>query len=125
MGERFFIMLIVGLIGGLAFHYCNINSRTVSTKTSTPVAVTNTSSKPTYSIDKERAYFEGQLTACKAMSSHQEGTLRAFQEGFQDAMNGSIRIMFDTTSGNYTWIKSPWDDGTPPLYQPGNGLPEK
>lgn len=41
----------------------------------------------------------------------------AYFEGQKDYMNGDIRIekLWDST---YVWIKSPWDDGTEPIFKP-------
>jgi len=42
---------------------------------------------------------------------------RAYYEGQRDAINGDIRIKRNIDSC-YIWVKSPWDDGSEPNYNP-------
>jgi len=45
----------------------------------------------------------------------QEALEYAYFEGQRDFANGDIRIEWITDSC-WTWTKSPWNDGTPPIY---------
>jgi len=47
----------------------------------------------------------------------QEFIEKAYFEGQRDALDGNVRIRLNTDS-SYIWIKSPWDDRTPPIYIP-------
>ena len=42
---------------------------------------------------------------------------QAYFEGQKDVLNNDIRIKLNNDSC-YIWTKSPWDDGTPPMYNP-------
>ena len=46
----------------------------------------------------------------------------SYYEGQRDAINGDIRIIQvkDTLNNSlkWVWLKSPWDDGTPPIFKP-------
>jgi len=42
---------------------------------------------------------------------------RAYFEGQRDAIDGDIRIRLNKDSA-YEWIKSPWDNGDKPIYNP-------
>jgi len=41
---------------------------------------------------------------------------QSYFEGQKDYMNGDIRIQKDGT--NYSWTKSPWDEGMIPIFNP-------
>jgi uncharacterized membrane protein YvbJ len=41
---------------------------------------------------------------------------RAYFEGQKDALEGDIRIK--KIGGKYSWIKSPWDSNTKPIFKP-------
>ena len=43
---------------------------------------------------------------------------KAFLEGQKTALYGDARIKWNETRNAYEWIKSPWNDKTPPLYIP-------
>lgn len=43
----------------------------------------------------------------------------AYFEGQKDAINKDIRIKLNSDS-TYKWIKSPWDDGEPPIFIPNH-----
>ena len=47
----------------------------------------------------------------------QEACEEAYFEGQKDALNGDVRIKLDKDSC-YQWIKSPWDSGRIPDYNP-------
>lgn len=49
---------------------------------------------------------------------------RCYFEGQQDALNGDIRIKFVSTS-EWIWVRSPWDDGTLPVFGKMEGKLEK
>lgn len=57
-------------------------------------------------VNKEKA-IEAILIQCE----------KAYFEGQKDAINGDIRIKFNSDSC-YIWTKSPWDNGTMPTYNP-------
>ncbi|MCA6369143.1 MAG: hypothetical protein IM631_05140 [Cytophagales bacterium] len=42
---------------------------------------------------------------------------RAFFEGQRRALMGDVRIKLGKDS-TFIWVKSPWDDGTPPRFNP-------
>lgn len=45
---------------------------------------------------------------------------KSYFEGQKDALSGDVRIELDSTSGEWSWIKSPWNDGTHPKFKPSN-----
>lgn len=47
----------------------------------------------------------------------QEACERAYFEGQRDALDGDIRIKMGKDS-SYIWIKSPWNNGDKPIYNP-------
>ena len=47
----------------------------------------------------------------------QEACEETYFEGQKDALNGDVRIKLDKDSCYY-WIKSPWDSGRIPNYNP-------
>lgn len=42
---------------------------------------------------------------------------RAYYEGQKDALTGDVRIA-KVNDSTYRWIKSPWNDGSTPLFNP-------
>lgn len=42
----------------------------------------------------------------------------AYFEGQKEALTGDVRIKFNKSTGKYEWIKSCWDNGTPPIFNP-------
>jgi hypothetical protein len=44
----------------------------------------------------------------------------AYFEGQKDAVNGDVRIKYDEQSKKYSWIKSCWDGGLPPTFDPSH-----
>lgn len=45
---------------------------------------------------------------------------KSYFEGQKAALTGDVRIELDSTSGEWSWIKSPWNDGTHPKFKPSN-----
>jgi hypothetical protein len=44
----------------------------------------------------------------------------AYFEGQKDALEGDVRIQMNEDSTCYKWIKTPWDSGKRPIYEPPN-----
>jgi hypothetical protein len=42
----------------------------------------------------------------------------AYFEGQKEAINGDVRIKYDSESKTYSWTKSCWDDGMTPTFDP-------
>lgn len=43
---------------------------------------------------------------------------QCYYEGQRDALEGDVRIEIGADSVNYKWIKSPWDNGKTPQFDP-------
>lgn len=43
---------------------------------------------------------------------------RAYFDGQREALNGDVRITWDTKSQTWSWAKSPWDEGIKPTFDP-------
>ncbi len=66
--------------------------------------------------------FSGTLISCDAVLDRSAGSIqeiaeRAYFEGQRDAIDGDVRIRLNNDSC-YEWIKSPWDNGRSPIYNP-------
>lgn len=49
----------------------------------------------------------------------------AYFEGQRDYLEGDIRISKIGDAHGYKWIKSPWDNGELPLFNPQNNIKHK
>lgn len=52
----------------------------------------------------------------KAKESSQKKMESAYAEGQMDAIKGDLKIKYDSVNKTWYWIKSPWNDGTTPIY---------
>lgn len=60
----------------------------------------------------------GCLSSCDDFPiTNQKDLERGYFEGQKDALNGDIRIKLNKDSV-YVWKKSPWNNGTEPIYNP-------
>lgn len=66
--------------------------------------------------EKEKSFFLGQLSCIS--KAIKKDTSQAFILGKQSYIKGDIRIKYDSTKKHYTWMKSPWNDNTKPIFKP-------
>lgn len=59
----------------------------------------------------------------KVKSGMYELVENAYFEGQKDALEGDVRIKKSETG--WVWVKSPWNDGTAPTYDPSKDPEEK
>jgi hypothetical protein len=45
---------------------------------------------------------------------------QAYFDGQREALQGDIRIAWNTNSQTWSWIKSPWNEGMKPNYDPSH-----
>jgi len=57
---------------------------------------------------------DNHLTSIKGMV--QSSLEKAYFEGQKDVLSGDVRIK--RVGDKWTWIKSPWEGGRPPIYDP-------
>ena len=57
------------------------------------------------------------LSSCGRHQEAQAIIEEAYFEGQKDALSGDVRIS-KTREGCWIWTKSPWDNGTSPIFNP-------